>query len=127
MAIIQPRWYAEPSELSLAFTHNLQIGGATSQVGDPSGRLISRQAMQASVHKTNLDSMTSQVRLLWANASKALSKHGHMRADFEEKKELGARLQIRNNATWIGQLGILEFLTYMGTAARLGTMLGRDT
>lgn len=71
--------------------------------------------------------MLQQVQGIWDNAQKRAEKHGHMRNGLDDRKELGSRLQIRNNATWIGQLGLLDFLKYMGTAARMGTMLGRDT
>ncbi|TKA67035.1 hypothetical protein B0A55_09304 [Friedmanniomyces simplex] len=64
--------------------------------------------------------MHAQLGQLWSNAHLYGQRHGH------GEEVLGQR-QLLNNATWLGQLNILDFLRTMGNGMRLGAMLGRDT
>ncbi|KAK1081618.1 tyrosyl-tRNA synthetase [Friedmanniomyces endolithicus] len=64
--------------------------------------------------------MHAQLGQLWSNAQSYGRKHGH------EEASLGKR-QLLNNATWLDQLNVLDFLRTMGNGMRLGAMLGRDT
>ncbi|KAK0873153.1 Sterol O-acyltransferase 2 (Sterol-ester synthase 2) [Friedmanniomyces endolithicus] len=96
------------------------VGGATARVGDPSGRLTSRTTTAESVHDANFTAMHAQLGQLWSNAQSYGRKHGH------EEASLGKR-QLLNNATWLDQLNVLDFLRTMGNGMRLGAMLGRDT
>ena len=108
--------------------HAIQIGGATSQIGDPTDRLTSRQAVKNSVQNHNFHSVSDQVKRLWPKAEKRMQSHGIMQEDrIEDHKEGGSRRQILNNADWLEKLSILDFVKYMGSGARMGTMLGRDT
>lgn len=113
-----------------AFGHHTVslIGGATAQIGDPTGRLTSRNKVERSVHSTNLESLTEQVRGLWGNVDKRLAEVG-LRPDESHgpRQELGQQRQIRDNREWLSQLSIVDFLKFMGAGARMGTMLGRDT
>ncbi|KAK1811587.1 Sterol O-acyltransferase 2 (Sterol-ester synthase 2) [Friedmanniomyces endolithicus] len=96
------------------------VGGATARVGDPSGRLTSRTTTAESVHDANFTAMHAQLGQLWSNAQLYGRRHGH------EEASLGKR-QLLNNATWLDQLNVLDFLRTMGNGMRLGAMLGRDT
>lgn len=98
------------------------VGGATARVGDPTGRLTTRDGMEQSTYKRNVDGITAQVRSLWSNIDPLLAKHG--RGGVEEER---GTWQVRNNREWLDGLSIVDFLRYMGMGARMGTMLGRDT
>lgn len=96
------------------------VGGATARVGDPSGRLTSRAKTAEVVHETNFKAMYSQVGRIWDNALQYGQRHGYQ-AEEAGKKEL------LDNAAWLDNLNILDFLKMMGNGMRLGAMLGRDT
>jgi len=98
------------------------IGGATARVGDPSGRLTTRQSMQSDVHKNNLVSIYTQVKGLWDHAEHRINRHGQCKVG-----EVVPKRQVLNNAVWMDKLSLVDFLRFAGTAARMGTMLGRDT
>lgn len=104
------------------------VGGATATIGDPTDRLTARQAMEPSEHKENAVSIRDQAKKLWIRAEHRLRAHGLLQAD-EETPEgiLGPRRRVCNNSEWMQDLSVIDFLQRMGTAARLGPMLGRDT
>lgn len=95
------------------------VGGATARVGDPTGRLTTRDDMEQSTYKNNVAGITSQVQSLWQNLSPLLDRRN-------QTQERGT-WQVRNNREWLDGLSIVDFLRYMGMGARMGTMLGRDT
>ena len=104
------------------------IGGATAQIGDPTGRLTSRNKVDGSVHQTNLESLMQQVRGLWDHAEKALASHRLNSYQTDgSREERGQQTQVKDNREWLNQLSIVDFLKFMGAGARMGTMLGRDT
>ena len=96
------------------------VGGGTAKVGDPSGRLTSRENTTASVQLSNSTRMFKQVENLWVNAKRYALKHGYTQND------MGVH-QVLNNEEWLRQVDILHFLRLLGNGMRLGTMLGRDT
>lgn len=94
------------------------IGGATAQVGDPSGRLTSRLKTQSSTQRSNTQSIHTQVGRLWERAETCARRHGH---------EILGRRTILNNEEWLSKLNIMDFLHTLGSGMRIGAMLGRDT
>ena len=58
------------------------------------------------------------------NEIMTIRRHG-LGADGEGWRE--GKRTVLNNADWLDGLGILDFLKWAGTGARIGTMLGRDT
>lgn len=125
-AITPYLWYSPPGVApTTQDSDHVQVGGATARVGDPTGRLVSRQSMQSDVHKNNLVSIYTQVKHLWANAVKCMSRGGQARQELGDGKT--PRRQVLNNAVWMDKLNLVDFLKYVGTGARMGTMLGRDT
>lgn len=96
------------------------VGGATAKVGDPSGRLTSRAKTAEAVTESNLQAMHAQVAQLWQNAIQYGIRHG-------QGGEGVGRKELLNNAQWLDNLNILQFLKLMGNGMRVGTMLGRDT
>jgi len=96
------------------------LGGVTSKIGDPTGRLTSRDAMDSGTRLSNLTAMTMQVRALWSNLSNVAQKQGY-------KKSEAGRKEILNNSQWLSKLSLVDFLATLGKGARMGVMMGRDT
>ncbi|KAK5109097.1 hypothetical protein LTR62_007554 [Meristemomyces frigidus] len=96
------------------------VGGFTARVGDPSGRLDTRTETATSVHNNNFKSMFAQVDRLWDNAGSYGSRHGFA------PQGRGQR-ELLNNATWLDNLQLGDFLQVLGHRTRIGPMLGRDT
>ncbi|CAD0110228.1 unnamed protein product [Aureobasidium uvarum] len=96
------------------------IGGATAKVGDPTGRLISRQEMDRNTRTSNLVSLHNCVRAMWKSVDVYAERHGY-------KKDKSWNKSIENNSVWLSKLNIIDFLSDAGTVARMGAMLGRDT
>lgn len=96
------------------------VGGATARVGDPSGRLTSRESTGRDVQRRNFEAMLKQVKGLWGSVGLSAQRHG------AQEKELGG-FQVVDNAQWLEGLGVLEFLRTLGNGMRVGTMLGRET
>ncbi len=96
------------------------VGGATARVGDPSGRLTSRQSTAGDVQRKNFESMFKQVGSLWETSLLYAQRHGYTERETGEHRLL-------DNAQWLDKLNVLDFLKMLGNGMRLGTMLGRDT
>lgn len=96
------------------------VGGATARVGDPSGRLTSRARTADEMHARHSDGITGQTQRLWKN----VTKHARRRGNYEQ--DAGKHILL-NNACWLQNLSLLDFLKHLGSGVRLGAMLGRDT
>lgn len=96
------------------------LGGATSKIGDPTDRLVTREKQNASIRTANMVRMHMQLKKLWLNVEKYGSKYGYTQT-WASHREL-----INNNAWW-NKLPMLEVLQVMGPGMRLGSMLARDT
>ncbi|QIW97571.1 hypothetical protein AMS68_003089 [Peltaster fructicola] len=94
------------------------IGGATAQVGDPAGRLVSRTKTDQSTQSTNAESLHRQVCQIWERAEAYGRRHGYTQS---------GKRTLLNNAEWLQSLNIIEFLRILGSGMRIGAMLGRDT
>ncbi|KAK3702919.1 tyrosyl-tRNA synthetase [Vermiconidia calcicola] len=96
------------------------VGGGTARVGDPTGRLTSRESTGADVQRSNFEAMFDQTGRLWKTAMLYAQGHGY------EEEGIGEH-RVLDNAEWLDKLNILDFLKMMGNGMRLGAMLGRDT
>ncbi|KAJ5708313.1 Tyrosine--tRNA ligase [Penicillium malachiteum] len=96
------------------------LGGATSRVGDPTGRLKGREQVHSSIRKANMASMHMQLKKLGSSIEQYGSRHGY------ERKMIWKRALVNNN-TWWNSTPFIEVLRDLGAYMRLGPMLGRDT
>ena len=96
------------------------VGGGTARVGDPSGRLTSRDRTAEDVQRSNFHAMFEQTGSLLKNVKRYAQRHGY------KEEGIGGH-QLLNNAEWLDKLNILDFLKLLGNGMRIGTMLGRDT
>ncbi|PLN82956.1 tyrosyl-tRNA synthetase mitochondrial precursor [Aspergillus taichungensis] len=95
------------------------LGGSTSRIGDPTGRLKGREQVHSSVRKANMASMHMQLKKLGMSIEKYGERHGY-------KKTWSSRRALTNNNMWWNGLPFLEVLRDLGSLVRLGPMLGRD-
>ncbi|XP_053682267.1 tyrosine--tRNA ligase, mitochondrial [Sabethes cyaneus] len=94
------------------------LGGATGQIGDPSGRSTERKAMQLDTLSHNLDRIGAQIRRIFENHRRLLW----------EKRGQNASLKpvlVVNNAEWYRTLNFVEFVSTVGRHFRMGAMLSR--
>uniref|UniRef100_A0A8C1IHQ1 Tyrosine--tRNA ligase n=1 Tax=Cyprinus carpio TaxID=7962 RepID=A0A8C1IHQ1_CYPCA len=84
------------------------LGGATAQIGDPSGRSAEREGLEPETQ----------------NSHRIFSHHElHFCPD---SSRLG-RLAVLNNRSWYKDWSVLEFFSEVGRSFRMGTMLSRHS
>jgi len=96
------------------------LGGATAKIGDPSGRLKSREKTARADQTMYMTKMHYQLKRIWENIEVQARRHGY-------KKDWSWRRGIKNNNTWWNSEPLLEILRRVGTSMRIGEMLSRDT
>lgn len=97
------------------------IGGATGQVGDPSGRTTARNEMLQQERLTNVNNISSQLRRFFQNG-----KEYYLRKQTDQSAKLGTHF-IRNNLDWWKDVNMLDFLAHYGKHIRIQQMLSRDS
>jgi tyrosyl-tRNA synthetase len=96
------------------------IGGSTARIGDPTGRLKTRDAMPRATTAVNITGIHFQLKRLWHNAKALRAKHGH-------QDDWAAKHHIVNNSYWLQKVTIYDFLKTLGRGTRIGPMLSRET
>ena len=96
------------------------IGGATARIGDPTGRLVSRDKMKTGDVAMHMVKIHYQLKKLWVNADMQARRYGY-------KKNWAWRRGILQNGHWWNRLPMLEVLQRLGAGMRLGPMLSRDS
>ena len=86
------------------------LGGATARVGDPSGRSEERPLLDASVIEANLSAIKAEI-----DAMGLLETNGRL------------GVIVENNARWYESMDMLQFLREVGTNARMGTLLAKES
>lgn len=100
----------------------MKIGGATSQIGDPSGRIASREILKRGTREDNTHIIEEQLKHLFNNAKELASGCNTGAPSSSEPKGF-----VSNNLAWTERLSFLKILSTLGTGFRLGPMLSRDT
>lgn len=98
----------------------LLVGGATGAVGDPSGRDVERPAQSHSILADNIAAITSQLHSFFTRADA-----------YAATRALDAQaaivpVSIANNADWLRQISLVDFLSSVGRHARVSAMLARE-
>ncbi|KAJ4410013.1 tyrosyl-tRNA synthetase [Neurospora sp. IMI 360204] len=96
------------------------VGGSTAKIGDPSGRLKSRDQLSSSDATMNMTKIHYQLKKLWENVDTQMRARGY-EADWARARG------IVNNNHWWNKQPMLEVLRRVGHALRIGPMLSRDT
>ncbi|KAI0266682.1 hypothetical protein BC834DRAFT_873037 [Gloeopeniophorella convolvens] len=97
------------------------IGGATSLIGDPSGRSTERPLMEEALVQDNMMKLTASVQRFFERA------HGYAEKRTPLLGTTHPPPRVMNNIDWFRGLGVLEFLRVAGTAARVNTMVARES
>ncbi|KAF7514212.1 hypothetical protein GJ744_004537 [Endocarpon pusillum] len=110
--------------LGWLFIHGYQstflLGGTTSKIGDPTDRQAARESKRPSERKAALANMHLQLKRLGVTMEAYAERRGYAR-------EWAWRRDVTNNSTWYQKLTLSEFMRVLGSGARLGPLLGRDT
>jgi len=96
------------------------IGGSTAKIGDPTGRLKSRDPIKRQEMTMNMTRMHMQLKKLWENIDGQMRRWGY-------EKDYCRRKGIINNNAWWNKEPLLEVLKRVGQHIRIGPMLSRDT
>ncbi|OAQ68379.1 tyrosyl-tRNA synthetase [Pochonia chlamydosporia 170] len=96
------------------------LGGATARIGDPTGRLQSRDHLSNSEISKNVTKIHFQLSRLWRNVVTLREKYGY-------DKDWAAKRHLLNNNMWLQGLTVYDFTKRLARHARIGPMLSRDT
>lgn len=96
------------------------IGGSTARVGDPTGRLQSRENMSNSDISKNITKIHYQLTRLWHNVVQMRIRHGY-------EDDWAAKRHLLNNNMWLQGLTLYDFIKRLARDTRIGPMLSRDT
>lgn len=94
------------------------IGGATGEVGDPSGRSTERQSMVDDVRQTNISNIQSQMKSFMENGWNYAKQKGYVNH---------GTVIPANNAEWWKGVTMLQFLGTYGRHIRVSQMLARES
>lgn len=96
------------------------LGGATARIGDPTGRLESRQDISNAEISKNVTKMHYQLTKLWTNANAMRIKYGY-------DNDWAAKRALLNNNMWLQGLSMYDFTKRLARQTRMGPMLSRET
>lgn len=93
------------------------VGGATAQIGDPSGKTSERERLSAATAEANSHGIRASLQRIFTN---------HELYFHDSAKKLGT-VTVLNNRSWYKDRGLVEFLSEVGRQFRMGTMLSRHS
>ncbi|XP_029992162.1 tyrosine--tRNA ligase, mitochondrial [Sphaeramia orbicularis] len=93
------------------------LGGATAQIGDPSGKTSERERLSARSVETNTHSIRESIHRVFAN---------HELYFHDGSRPLGT-VTVLNNLSWYKDRDVVGFLSEAGRHFRMGTMLSRHS
>ncbi|XP_043944036.1 tyrosine--tRNA ligase, mitochondrial [Protopterus annectens] len=92
------------------------IGGATAQIGDPSGKTKEREALAQDTISTNVTGLRDSLQRVFTNHN----------LYYSSGQKLGT-INVLNNLSWYKQRNVVEFVSTVGRHFRMGTMLSRHS
>lgn len=96
------------------------VGGATGEVGDPSGRKTERSSIKDEVRNQNADNIRQQMHTFFQNG---VNYYNYLSLSPISNGEICTR----NNIDWWKDVGFLSFLSQYGKHIRVQQMLARDS
>ncbi|KAM9351751.1 tyrosine--tRNA ligase, mitochondrial [Symphorus nematophorus] len=93
------------------------LGGATAQIGDPSGKTSERERLSVEAVEENTRSIRESIHRIFTNHE----LHFH-----DSSKKLGT-VTVLNNLSWYKDRSVVGFLSEAGRHFRMGTMLSRHS
>jgi len=100
---------------------DLQVGGATGEIGDPSGRSTERPVLAPDQLQGNTDAIAQQLRRVTGHAAAIWDRYGRPGC-----APAGPPIQVVNNRDFYVGVSILDFLRQVGRSARVSTMLAKE-
>lgn len=97
----------------------LLIGGATARIGDPTGRLQTREVLTNAEISKNITKLHYQLSRIWSNVIELKRKYGY-------EDDWAAKRHLLNNSMWLQKLTMYDFTKRLARHMRIGPMLGRD-
>ncbi|XP_068595856.1 tyrosine--tRNA ligase, mitochondrial [Brachionichthys hirsutus] len=91
------------------------LGGATAQIGDPSGKTSERERLSADALAANTRSIRDSIQRIFTNHE----LHFH-----DSSRKIGTVATL-NNLSWYKERGVVGFLSEVGRYFRMGTLLSR--
>ena len=100
-------------------SHNVNavVGGATAQIGDPSGKTRERERLSAEVVAENTRGIRDSLQRIFTN---------HELIFHDNSKKLGT-VTVLNNMSWYKDWNLVAFLSEVGRHFRMGTLLSRHS
>ncbi|XP_076040772.1 tyrosine--tRNA ligase, mitochondrial isoform X2 [Oratosquilla oratoria] len=96
------------------------VGGATAQIGDPSGRSTERDEIDLPVVQFNADGIAENLKRIFKNHEDFI-----WRTDI--KSDPLKSVRVVNNVDWYNSKSIIKFLREIGRHFRMGTLLSRSS
>ncbi|XP_047237949.1 tyrosine--tRNA ligase, mitochondrial [Girardinichthys multiradiatus] len=93
------------------------LGGATAQIGDPSGKTSERERLSADVVEENTRGIRESIQRIFTN---------HEVLFHDSSRPLGT-VNVLDNRSWYKSWGVVDFLSETGRYFRMGTMLSRHS
>lgn len=93
------------------------LGGATAQIGDPSGKTSERERLSGDAVEANTRSIRESIQRIFTNHE----MHFH-----DSSRKLGT-VTVLNNLSWYKDRNVVGFLSDAGRHFRMGTMLSRHS
>ncbi|KAK5961605.1 tyrosine--tRNA ligase MSY1 PWA37_000972 [Arxiozyma heterogenica] len=107
------------------------VGGATGQVGDPSGRTTERSEMVQQERNNNVENISRQLRRFFQNGKEYYLRKQQKKSKITDiKSDLNGGLGrhfVLNNLDWWKDVKMLDFLANYGKYIRVQQMLSRDS
>ncbi|XP_029288805.1 tyrosine--tRNA ligase, mitochondrial [Cottoperca gobio] len=93
------------------------LGGATAQIGDPSGKTSEREPMSADAVEANTRSIRESIQRIFTNHE----------VQFQDRAKKLGTVTVLNNMKWYKDCSVVGFLSEAGRHFRMGTMLSRHS
>ncbi|XP_068169844.1 tyrosine--tRNA ligase, mitochondrial [Antennarius striatus] len=93
------------------------VGGATAQIGDPSGKTSERERLSA-------DAVAANTRSIRESIQRIVTHHELLLHDGSKKT---GSVTVLNNLSWYKDRNVVGFLSDVGRHLRMGTMLSRHS
>ncbi|XP_051545956.1 tyrosine--tRNA ligase, mitochondrial isoform X2 [Myxocyprinus asiaticus] len=93
------------------------LGGATAQIGDPSGKTAERERLSPATVEQNARGILESLQRVFTN---------HELYFCPDPSKLG-RVTVLNNSSWYKDWHVVQFLSEVGRCFRMGTLLSRHS
>ncbi|GAP91632.2 putative tyrosyl-tRNA synthetase [Rosellinia necatrix] len=96
------------------------VGGATAKVGDPTGRLQTRDEVSRADRSMYVTKIHYQLKRIWQNLDRQAARLGY-------EKDWAWSRELVNNSSWYNTTPFFEVTNRLFKRMRLGPMLSRET